>query len=1211
MSPFNSLTLAYILTLAFSLSGSYQGIAQERIVSRSQSSNEKSESSKPNIVFILADDLGWSDTSLFGTTTYYQTPNIERLAQKGMTFPRAYSASPLCSPTRASILTGLSPARHGITSPTCHLPEVRLHAEINDRGPSNQKATIPKSATRLDTKHRTIAETLREAGYATGHFGKWHLGKAPYSPLEHGFDLDVPHWHGPGPAGSYVAPWKFPDFDHDPDIPDEHIEDRMAKEASKFIEEHKDEPFFLNYWMFSVHAPFDAKAELIKKYEKSVNPDDEQRCPTYAAMIESMDDAVGTLMDSLEEAGVADNTIIIFASDNGGNMYNEVQGESPTSNRPLRGGKATMYEGGVRGPCIITWPGHVASGTRNNTIVQSMDFYPTILDMLGIEKERKQQFDGISLLPVLGGETIEDRAIFTYFPHQPRVPEWLPPSASVHKKNWKLIRIFHGGEKGAHRFKLFDLAKDIGETKDVSREQPEIVKQLNQLIEEHLIESNAVRPLINPMFDPSQYDINKEGVQARKKVSKPKDTAKKTSKPARRDVEPPVFVPGQPVQLSQPSMTKDVEFEGLKNGGFKLSTTGGDPFIVFPYPKDAELSKYQTLELHYFSTTGINKVETRLMANRKWQPRIDCKRIPIAEGSSIAKLPLIDSAATEKFNPSHLRIDFGQHANQQIEIRKLLLRELSNEEKRKKQAKRKAIREKKAQANRIRNYLEKRYQSSIDEVIVEEKSIVLRGESASHSEKPLLLCELVPHVPSASEVPAAIQVTEIPAGKFVITVPRFDRKRDRVTSRWQLLEFETGSSGSAQSHAKWVTRMRHSHAGASDTGERSSPIPWKKLKNAKGMGGVSSRFGLEELVELGVKHITVNLVLTDLLSETQEPGTTQFFHDGKVWWVREARLAEADRIVRFASQRNIIVAAILLIPQASDDIIVHPDSANSGVYAMPNLTDPVAAQKYIAILDFIAARYGAPAHRGRVDHWIAHNEVDFAWQWTNMGEQPAEVMLDHYHRSMRIISIQTQRHNPNSRVFISLTHHFNYPHADWKSYSSRTLLDLVAAFNRCEGNFDWGVAHHPYPPSLFQPMKWPSAQVKNDFDTPMITMKNLGVLKRFLSQPRFLDADGELRPVLLSEQGYHAPEESTDAQELQVKAFLYAWQRMQEEDFVLAFDNHRWVDHPKEGGLRLGIRGLPTAEQVSGNKKLAWELYRDLSTDREANWRERFPSEAE
>ena len=519
---------------------------------------------RPNVVFILADDLGWSDTTLYGTTDLYKTPNIKRMAERGMTFTHAYSSSPLCSPTRASVLTGLSPARHGITAPTCHLPKVILKPVVPTSAAPNKFSTTPQCVSRLDTRYYTLAEMFQDNGYATGHFGKWHLGPKPYSPLEHGFDVDVPHHPGPGPAGSYVAPWKFKDFDHDPDIPDEHIEDRMAKEAVAFMEEHKNKPFFLNYWMFSVHAPFDAKKALIDKYRKVIDPNHPQRSPTYAAMIESMDDAVGTLLDTLDRLKIADNTIIIFASDNGGNMYNLVDGGTATSNAPLRGGKATMYEGGVRGPAIVVQPGSVKAGSRSDQIIQSSDFYPTLLEMLSIDAKPDQEFDGISIVPALQGESLDREAIFTYFPHGPGVPDWLPPSVSVHAGDWKLIRIFHGGENSGHRYKLFHLKDDIGEQSNLAEQFPERVKQLDALIEQHLNETQAARPLANPNFDPSKYDITKEG-KAELKGAARKKPAGGMSKPAGKSVAG--WQPGGTCTLS------------AANGAIVVESTGGDPYL--------------------------------------------------------------------------------------------------------------------------------------------------------------------------------------------------------------------------------------------------------------------------------------------------------------------------------------------------------------------------------------------------------------------------------------------------------------------------------------------------------------------------------------------------------------------------------------------------------------------------------------------------------
>ncbi|TWT35264.1 Arylsulfatase precursor [Posidoniimonas corsicana] len=466
---------------------------------------------KKNVVLILADDLGWSDTTLFGTTDFYRTPHIQRLAERGMTFSRYYSSSPLCSPTRASIMTGQSPARHGITSPCCHLPAVRLHAAETRTAPPNQRTTVPASASRLGKQYDTLAEVLRDNGYQTGHFGKWHLGRQPFSPLEHGFSVDVPHHPGPGPAGSYVAPWKFKDFDADPDIPDEHIEDRMAKEAVAFLEQHREEPFFLNYWMFSVHAPFDAKRNLVEQYRERLDPSGQQRSPTYAAMVESMDDAVGTLVDALDRLHLSDNTIIVFASDNGGNMYNEVDGVAATNNAPLRGGKATVYEGGIRGPAIVVDSGSVERRSSSTEFFQSSDIYPTLLEMLSIDARPAQVIDGVSIVPALSGGYLQRDAVFTYFPHSPRVPDWLPPSISVHQGDWKLIRIFHGAEGGGHRYKLFNLNEDLGEERNVADEHPERVRQLDALIEEFLVDTGAARPLPDPKFDSSKYRPELEG----------------------------------------------------------------------------------------------------------------------------------------------------------------------------------------------------------------------------------------------------------------------------------------------------------------------------------------------------------------------------------------------------------------------------------------------------------------------------------------------------------------------------------------------------------------------------------------------------------------------------------------------------------------------------------------------------------------------------
>jgi arylsulfatase A-like enzyme len=467
-----------------------------------------------NVIMILADDLGWSDTTIYGTTKLYETPNIERLAERGMIFTRAYSASPLCSPTRASIMTGQNPARIGLTSPTAHLPEVSLTATPAPTGPAGDKVTPMRGVNRLDTQYPSLGKVLQAAGYATGHFGKWHLGHPPFSPLQHGFEVDLPAWPGPGPGQSYIAPWSFSDY-FEENYPNEHIEDRMARETIKWMQAVRDErPFYAQYWQFSVHGPWEAKPELIAYYREKIDLTTPQNSPTYAAMVHTLDDAVGALLDEVDRSGLADRTIIIFTSDNGGNIHSPVDGTVPTDNAPLRGGKASIFEGGIRVPTIVVWPGVTEPGSGTDAIIQTTDLYPTILSMLSLNPPPDYPLDGEDFTPLLRGEDWERaRPIITYFPHNPPVHDWLPPSMAIHEGDWKLIRLFHQGEDGAHDYLLFNLNKDIGETTNLASHYPQIVGFLDQLMEDYIHAAEVVVPIRNPDFEPAKYRPELIGVQ--------------------------------------------------------------------------------------------------------------------------------------------------------------------------------------------------------------------------------------------------------------------------------------------------------------------------------------------------------------------------------------------------------------------------------------------------------------------------------------------------------------------------------------------------------------------------------------------------------------------------------------------------------------------------------------------------------------------------
>jgi len=459
----------------------------------------QSTKKKPNIIFILADDLGWMDSTVYGSE-YYKTPNLERLASRGMLFTNAYAANPLCSPTRASIMTGKYPARLGITTPACHLPPLaKGRPLLAKKAAPGQKMVCPISRRFLPLEEYTIGEALRDGGYKTAFIGKWHLGhESKYWPREQGFeyDLGAPN---PGPP-SYFSPYKFETIKDGP--AGEYITDRVTDETLKYLVENQKNIFFLCLWHFAVHAPFQAKEEITKTYRGLKDPRGKQGCPIMASMVQSLDESVGRVLDKLDELKLTDDTIIIFTSDNGGNMYNKVEGTTPTNNYPLRGGKGNIYEGGTREPCLIVWPGVVEPGSRCDEIVTSIDFYPTVLEMAEVPKKKEQLLDGVSIVPLLKGKTKLDReAIFCHFPHYIPATKNLP-GTSVRQGDWKLIRLYGEGADRSNGYELYNLKDDMSENNNLALELPDKVKQLDALIDRFLSDTNAIIPIKNPAYRP-------------------------------------------------------------------------------------------------------------------------------------------------------------------------------------------------------------------------------------------------------------------------------------------------------------------------------------------------------------------------------------------------------------------------------------------------------------------------------------------------------------------------------------------------------------------------------------------------------------------------------------------------------------------------------------------------------------------------------------
>lgn len=437
---------------------------------------------RPNFVFVLIDDLGWADVGCNGSR-FYETPNIDRLAAGGMRFTNAYAAAPVCSPTRASILTGKYPARLHLTD--------WIPGRQSEGAHPGEKMLGPRFAGALPLEEVTIAEALKQAGYATGYIGKWHLGGEAFYPDHQGFDVNVGGTFAGSPA-SYFPPYKNPKLADG--ASGEYLSDRLTDEAIAFIEAHRREPFFLYLAHYAVHIPLQAKEDLARKYREKaatlpagtprfgkqagVETRVVQDHAVYAAMIQGVDESVGRLVATLERLGLASNTCVIFMSDNGG--LSTAEG-SPTANVPLRAGKGWLYEGGIREPMVVRWPGVVHTGRCDGPVI-STDFYPTMLDLAGLPLRPQQHVDGVSLAAVLRGARSSPAlgrrpALYWHYPHYSN--QGGTPSGAIRSGRDKLIEYFDDG-----RVELYDLSDDVGETRDLSRVLPDKAGRLRATLHE-------------------------------------------------------------------------------------------------------------------------------------------------------------------------------------------------------------------------------------------------------------------------------------------------------------------------------------------------------------------------------------------------------------------------------------------------------------------------------------------------------------------------------------------------------------------------------------------------------------------------------------------------------------------------------------------------------------------------------------------------------
>jgi arylsulfatase A len=404
------------------------------------------EGMRPNIVLIVVDDFGWADVGCYGST-YHETPNLDALARRGMRFTEGYAACPVCSPSRAAILTGKYPARLHLTDWLPGRP---------DR--PSQKLRRPPMRQQLPLEEVTLAEALKPAGYASASIGKWHLGGPVFWPEHQGFDLNIGGTETGSPPGGYFR-FKTPSLQARSD--GEYLTDRLTDEAIAFLERNRSRPFFLYLPHYAVHIPLQARPEILARYRAKPAVSSLQRNPIYAAMIKSLDEGVGRLMRKLDELKIVDRTVVIFTSDNGGLSVKEGPDTPATSNSPLRAGKGYLYEGGIRVPLLVTWPGVTRPGSVSAVPVSGQDLYPTIREIAGVPPNPGQVVDGESLVPLLRGTGAGRRdALFWHYPHYSN--QGGKPGGAIREGNLKLIEWYEDG-----RTELYDVARDVGEQKDL------------------------------------------------------------------------------------------------------------------------------------------------------------------------------------------------------------------------------------------------------------------------------------------------------------------------------------------------------------------------------------------------------------------------------------------------------------------------------------------------------------------------------------------------------------------------------------------------------------------------------------------------------------------------------------------------------------------------------------------------------------------------
>lgn len=635
-----------------------------------------------------------------------------------------------------------------------------------------------------------------------------------------------------------------------------------------------------------------------------------------------------------------------------------------------------------------------------------------------------------------------------------------------------------------------------------------------------------------------------------------------------------------------------LQIEALADSdGYELYTTNEDPYLTLHAEENKIRASHTTLSFEYFCPDGADFVEVfyRSSLDTAWgqERSLEGGALPKAEAWQPFSIDLKHfSKGKWQKNDRFFRLDLGRTPGLRLQVRNFALREQTEGEKLGIEEASAQLEAKSRQAAAVDQYLNTVYPAQINVVEVLAEKIIIRGTLNSRFPRKAGLIRFKPHEDPWKKNTGSLLVELTLEPEFSFVIPRFEGSRDRIADRFAFVAL---NDNELLCRASWANDV---------VGAATQEIPRLYPANKKGLAGVTFKEGIfeDDIEELGITASTINVPLGRIVVVGNNP--IVYEHQGKKWHYNRATIQSFDKKIKWMTERNIVISAILLVDKYAG-VLVHPDYNTAGIYSMGNMNSEVGTDAYRALVSFLAERYSRPdREHGWITHWVVFNEVDQGWIWTNMGDQPIQLYMDAYNKAMRLTWLEARRHNPTAEVFISLTHHWQYKPADaFRVYPPRTLLDRLALYSKAVGDYQWGVAYHPYPQSLLNSRTWEDGSVTASFDTPYITPKNIEVLDAYLHQSQFL-YQGEPRTVLLSEQGFHTPDYSEASMRDQAAAIAYTWEKILPLETVESFHYHRWVDHPQEGGLKLGLRTLPETNKPYGDRKEpAFSVFSALETD--------------